>query len=246
MRPYDLLRFFILNGLAVGLGAVVASSCVEVNYPDVAFRCNPRQSDNCPETHYCCSDDPAAEGGGLPAYREGIPGSAPPLFSANNNALSTSGMCVNLDAVPCGSGLGQVDAGGGCTSPNCPVPCNPTWDSDQVESVCGPSRSCCQTVEIEPEDCINDNGTWRPVTGTDIGRGTNWRASDHRTHQDPNGRSCTAITGSSSLDNPDFRACVDQLSVANQRGFCMPACPATQPAGPDACELRNQGGAPPA
>jgi hypothetical protein len=243
MRPHDLLRFFLLNGLAVGLGAVVATSCVDVNYPTVAFRCNPRQSDNCPDTHYCCSDDPAAEGGRLPAYRDDIPNSGAPLFSANNNGFSTSGMCVDLDDVPCGSGLAQTDpTTGGCGFPNCPIPCNPTWDSGDIERVCGPMRQCCQTVQLEPEDCISDGeGGFRPVTGADIPNNTQWRAADHQTHQDPNGRSCTAITGSMDVRDPGFRACLDQLTVANQRGFCMPTCPATLPPGPDACELRSQG-----
>ena len=48
MRPMRVLRFLVLNGIAVGLGAVVATSCIDVNYPTVAFRCNPRQSENCP------------------------------------------------------------------------------------------------------------------------------------------------------------------------------------------------------
>jgi len=48
MRVELLLRFVVLNGLAIGAGALVASSCT-VDYPIVAFRCNPRQADNCPE-----------------------------------------------------------------------------------------------------------------------------------------------------------------------------------------------------
>ena len=251
MRPHDLLRFFLLNGLAVGLGAVVASSCVTVNYPTIAFRCNPKQSENCPESHYCCSDDPAAEDGRLPAYHASVPSSraGTPLFSGVNNGLSTTGMCVNLDDVPCDLSLGQPD-GTGCSFPNCPIPCNPTWDAADISAVCH-GQQCCQTVQLEPEDCVLEDGVWRPVTGRDIGRGgiqppTQWRSTDHATHQDPNGRSCSTISGSGDLSNPGFRACVDQLTVANQRGFCMPVCPAPPPVGPDACELLNMGGVPPA
>jgi hypothetical protein len=57
----------------------------------------------------CCSDDAAAWDGGLPAYRDDIPDSAMPLFSAQNHRFSATGMCVDLLDVPCGSGLGQFD-----------------------------------------------------------------------------------------------------------------------------------------
>jgi hypothetical protein len=246
MRPHDLLRFFIINGLAVGLGAAVASSCVTVNYPTIAFRCNPKQSQNCPDTHFCCSDDPAAEGGRLPAYR-GASGSnfGTPLFSGHNNALSSSGMCVNLDHVPCDISLADPDGVGGCLFPNCPIPCNPEWSAGNVEAVCGRGLSCCQTVEIDASDCVLDGDTWRPARGTDVPALTEWSPAQHETHQDPAGRSCALITGSNNLSNAAFRACVDQLTVANQRGFCMPSCPAPPIAGPDACDLLNSGGVPP-
>ena len=100
MRLTSVLRYIALYGAAVGLGATVASSCINVNYPIVAFRCNPRQQDNCPETHFCCSDDPAAENGDLPAFMgKNISGSTP-YFSGMNNSLGTSGLCVNRDEIP--------------------------------------------------------------------------------------------------------------------------------------------------
>lgn len=250
MRPEKMLRFVLVNGAALGLGAVVATSCVEVDYPTVAFRCDPsQQEDNCPETHFCCSDDPAAEGGAKPDYMgQSISDGAPPYFSGPNNALSTSGMCVRVDEI---AGQGLIDL----AAANCPIPCNPTWDAAWINDVCGESRVCCQTVELEDIDCILDQSTgmYRPVTGDDIGMGagqSQWRPADHATHQDPNGSSCLALAGG----NPNssvFQDCVRQLSVADQRGFCMAlqagqVCPTKQPGYIDACTRLNGGTVPPA
>jgi hypothetical protein len=198
--------------------------------------CNARASD-CPRTHECCSDDPAAWNGALPAYRDDIPNADVPLFSAQNNDYSSSGMCVRLDDVPCGSGLGQPDGSGGCT-PGCPIPCNPTWSASSIEAVCK-GLVCCQTRPIEPEDCVLDGDVWRPITGEDVPEKSQWRPADHATHQDPGGRACAEITGSNDVSDPAFRSCVDQLGVADQRGYCMPSCPDFVPAGPDACERLN-------
>src|SRR5690606_16888698 len=60
MGREKMLRFLLVNGAALGLGAFVATSCIGVDYPLVAFRCDPAQDSNCPDTHFCCSDDPAA------------------------------------------------------------------------------------------------------------------------------------------------------------------------------------------
>lgn len=238
MRPHNLLRFFVLNALAVGLGATVASSCT-VNYPTVAFRCNPRQSDNCPDTHFCCSDDPAAVGGALPAYMgKAISNGDDPLFSGTNNLLGTSGMCVRTDDIPVGSGLLEPAA------LNCPIPCNPTWSRDDVDIVCGPTRVCCQTAELEQSDCVSDGGAFRPATGADIFGGlTQWKPGQHATHQDPNGEGCATFAGTNDTSNPAFRGCLEQLTVANQRGFCMAAagCPTAAETYIDACEALNGG-----
>jgi len=239
------LRFLVLNGIAVGLGATVATSCIDVNYPTVAFRCNPRQSDNCPSTHFCCSDDPAAVGGGLPAYQTAAgPGDGPTaFFSGVNNGLGTKGMCVRREDLPSGAGLFEAAAA------NCPVPCNPTWPQEDRNEVCGTDRVCCQTVEIEPEDCIqDDDGMWRPATGQDIleGNGTDWGPARHATHQDPGGQGCARFAGSSDLNNEMFTGCLAQLSVADQRGFCMAlqpgqACPTEADTYMNACEQINAG-----
>jgi hypothetical protein len=210
------------------------------HHPTLVGHCSPRASD-CPQTHHCCSDDPAAWNGGLPAYRDDIPNAEQPLFSAQNNDLGTSGMCVQLDDVPCGSGLGQSDASGACEFPNCPIPCNPTWSTADVAHVCGPMRECCQTRELEPNDCVLDGGVWRPVTGKDVPDKTTWSSSEHSTHQDPNGQACSALAAASDLQDETFRMCLDQLGVANQRGYCMPVCPPLIPEGPDACEQLNEG-----
>ena len=137
--------------------ATLSVSCIEVSYSAVAFRCDPKQKSPCPEddTHswVCCSDDASAGGGRLPKFGDepdedstkwGIP-----LFAGQHNQLSRSGMCVNV-----GSGAGQVngpiESG---QAQGCLLPCNPSWDKDDVEDVCGSDRICCQTAEITENDC---------------------------------------------------------------------------------------------
>jgi hypothetical protein len=200
--------------------------------------CNPRLSGSGEWT--CCSDDPAAVGGELPAYQgKDIDGNIP-YFADVNNAVGTWGMCVRTGDIPAGSGLQ--------TPSNCPIPCNPTWDDTQRQEVCGAGRQCCQTVELQPEDCImDDDGTWRPVRGTDIGLGTNWANEQHATHQDPGGVGCSTFADSPS---DAWEDCVRQLGVADQRGFCMAltagqVCPAAAPGYLDACEQINMGIIPP-
>ena len=240
--------------VAMMLGSVVGVACLDNDrYPTVAFRCNPRLPDNCPEAYFCCSDDPAAEGGALPAYEgKNIPGGATPYFSGVNNALGVSGMCVQRDNVPLGAGLQDVAA------LHCPVPCNPTWDPADIEAVCGTGRSCCQTVQLQEADCVRDpvDGTFRPVTGHDIGEPTDfgpltdWSGNAHATHQDPSGTACRAIAGNPSdselATNAVYLDCVSTLTVANQRGFCLDlggdVCPVQRPGYIDACEQLNAAG----
>ncbi|MCX4242140.1 hypothetical protein [Paraliomyxa miuraensis] len=237
-----MLRFVLVNGAAIGLGAIVSTSCVDVDYPLVAFRCNPQQESNCPDTHFCCSDDPAAPMGAKPNYMgKNIDGGEDPYFSGMNNALSTSGMCVRTADIA-GQGLIELAAA------NCPIPCNPTWEADWINDVCGESRVCCQTVELEAKDCVQGSDGVRPVNGGDIGTLSQWRPGDHSTHQDPNGSSCLALAGGNS-GSAVFQDCVRQLSVADQRGFCMAlgagqVCPTKAPGYIDACTAL--GGAPPA
>jgi hypothetical protein len=257
MRPQHVLRFLLINGLAVGLGATVATSCIAVNYPTVAFRCDPRQGDNCPDTHFCCSDDPSTADGKLPNFvGKGIAGSSTPLYADTANRAGTSGLCVNTDDIPLNQGL--VDP----AALNCPIPCNPKWSAGDITTVCGPARVCCQTVEVADKDCVQetDSGTWRPVTGADICTptpsnpcsivpATNWNNVAHETHQDPNGTVCAAVSGGAGT--AAFNECITHLTVADQRGFCMglgpgQACP-TDPNPPisyrNACVAKN--GTPP-
>lgn len=247
MRPQHVLRFLLLNGLAVGLGATVATSCIAVNYPTVAFRCDPRQGDNCPDTHFCCSDDPSTADGKLPAYvGKNIPGSSTPLYADTANRAGTSGMCVNRDDV--GAMQGLLDP----AAADCPIPCNPKWDAGDVAAVCGATRVCCQTVELEDKDCVQENGVWRAVTGADIGDKdvvplTNWNNVAHATHQDPNGTVCLALAGGDTKSTA-FIECITHLTVADQRGFCMglqagQQCPTKQPTYVDVCTAKN--GTPP-
>jgi hypothetical protein len=204
----------------------------------------------------CCSDDPAAlllqdlAAQVTPQY-EGIGGEGMPLYSAFNNPLSRWGWCM----APAADGLSEVYAQG------CPVPCNPTWDASDIDEICGPSRVCCQTIELEPEDCVLDPdagsfGCWRPVTGNDImGLGgldaTNWASTAHATHQDPSGLGCETFTSSipsALLDDNGLAqqdvliACYRRLGVADVRGLCLPnstVCPFADPDYVDACEQRN-------
>ncbi len=244
MSKLSVIRFVALYGVALGVGATVATSCIGVNYPTVAFRCNPRQSDNCPESHFCCSDDPAAEGGALPNYaQKNISGGSTPYFSGINNGLGTSGMCVNRDDIPTGSGLLEPSA------INCPIPCNPSWERGEIDVVCGASRVCCQTTELEAPDCVKgeSDDEFRPVTGDDIGGLTDWNAGAHATHQDPAGVACTGFANGDQSSSV-FLDCIAQLTVADQRGFCMAlapgqACPTEQPTYTNACAVLNGGGA---
>ncbi len=207
------------------------------------LRCDPSRGLDT-DTHRCCSDDPSTLDGGVPRFsgREGA--GAAPLFAGDSNARSTSGVCVNVELVD--DSLREPAADG------CPVPCNPTWDERDTASVCGPGNVCCQTVQMEAEDCVLDelDGRWRAVAGTDIaGRFppgaliTNWSPTPHATHQDPGGRQCAEIAGVSSNDStdPEYLACVRRLTVANQRGFCMKAdeC-CVSPSYVDACERLNE------
>lgn len=188
----------------------------------------------------CCSDDPATLDGQLPAYEgKGIEGSLP-TFSATNNDLSHWGICVGVSQIP-GVGLSEAAA------QDCPIPCNPTWDRSSIDEVCGPARSCCQTVELQPKDCVMDpdTGLYRPVNGDDIGVLTTWRPADHATHQDANGVTCLALASGDS-SSEIFQGCVRALSVADQRGFCMALgpgqiCPHAEPSYVDACEQLNGG-----
>ena len=262
-----LLNILLAHAAVFGIAAAVSSSCV-VNYPTTAFRCSPAgDAPNCPtaggDNYQCCSDDPAAldlDDISLfvtPRYT-GRGGQGTPLFSGGNNTLSRSGMCVKEGSVPVQGALADINAQG------CPVPCNPTWSNSDITSVCGSGTICCETVEIEPEDCVLDpavgtaGGCWRPVNGGDIvGLGgleaTDWGGSDHATHQDPSGINCKVfvdglppdVLASKGLDAQDvLRACYRRLTVANARGFCLGgagvnACPLAQPGYRDACEQMN-------
>ncbi|MFO0635290.1 MAG: hypothetical protein U0168_20780 [Nannocystaceae bacterium] len=251
MRSEHVLRFFVINAIAVGLGAVVATSCIKVNYPTVAFRCNPRQGDNCPDTHFCCSDDPSTADGELPRYNGKTGGDSTPLYADTANALGTSGMCVNRKDIPAGSGLLDPAA------LNCPIPCNPTWSASQVSEICGSGRVCCQTVELGEKDCVQEvsSGKWRPVSGEDICTpteghpcptvpATNWNNVAHDTHQDPNGTVCLQTAGGDA-GSAAFQECITHLTVANQRGFCMAlgpgqACPTDPATGyRNICDIKN-------
>lgn len=240
-----------------GLAGAISASCFTVDYPVTAFRCNPSQSDACPDGYICCSDDAAAMkgtevAGVLPFFDGRYNGSdtGVPIFAGNNNGLSTKGLCVESGVLAPGQGLSNAPALG------CPVPCNPRWGSEDVNKICGPNSLCCQTVEITVNDCVFDSGSqcWRAATGNDVfdttvqglnfppGGGDPWKATTHETHQDPNGSQCTVFAaGNEAARN----ACFSALTVADQRGFCLQksvdvmGCPTKRPGYIDACQQLN-------
>lgn len=236
----------------------ITLACVDVAYPDKAFRCNPSgPSPICPDGFFCCSDDPASltiddddkasDASALPAFgdKEADGKSfADPLFAGENNNKSNSGMCVKLNTDPLTLEEG-VAAG-------CPIPCNPKWSYEQIEEVCGvPKAACCQTAELHESDCVADKkGCKRPARGQDVfvSKVTDWAGEAHRTHQDPGGQQCAQMFDKKSSA---FRACIYRLSVADQRGFCVAPiddgsgkkkraqCPLSRDDYQDACQRIN-------
>lgn len=188
--------------------------------------CSPRQTPGI-DGFRCCSDDPATIDGAAPDFDGQSAGAITTIFSGPNNDESSYGICVRVADIPAGAGLAS----------GCPIPCNPTWDEAKVTAVCG-TKVCCQTVELQPEDCVHDGTRFRPVTGVDVQNDlTQWSPTSHATHQDPNGLGCDNFAGGDADIGAD---CVGQLSVANQRGFCISvtACP-LDPNDIDACEAMN-------
>lgn len=202
-------KFLLFPLVALGFGSLVGTSCVSVEYGTIAFRCNPRQDDNCPDDYECCSSDPATL-----TTRSGDQR----LFSGTRNSLSEFGMCIRKGDLR-GTSFALPESPDG----DCPVPCNPQWGDALVEGVCGAGRVCCQTREVEPLDCTGA----APATNAEAlacardSSCTNW--AQHPSAQDPNFQRCTELSrdGSGTVIQATFEACAETLSVANQRGFCM-------------------------
>jgi hypothetical protein len=245
-------------------GPVSASGDTSGGSDDFApfvLRCDPNADNPCAQygNVACCSDDPAAmmlfdgaalEEDALPSYEGGSNSGGTPIFSAGNNPLSRSGYCLAQGSPPQVS-LVDLNAEG------CRTPCNPTWSSEDIATICGPSAQCCQTVELAPQDCVLDPnlggaGCFRPVTGHDItGLGgidaTNWSSTSHVTHQDPSGLNCEVFASGLPLDydiNQVLVECYRRLTVADQRGSCfqtteLAECPFADPDYVDACEQMN-------
>jgi hypothetical protein len=254
------LKTAFLYASAFATAAVFATAC-DPSYGITAFRCDPSAPD-CPTkygsgSYVCCSDDPAAldlSDLGTPALPTYGGGTGIPLFSSALNDASASGFCIATSQVPLDAAIGEPGPGQAC-----PKPCNPTWATEDISSVCGPNTSCCASVELQELDCgfdpaLGDGGCWRPVTGGDImGLGginvSDWSTSDHVTHQDPGGQGCEAFVlsqaaaiSTAGVSPQDAQiACFRNLTVANQRGFCQGAmdCPLANPAYRDACEQKN-------
>jgi hypothetical protein len=211
------------------VGAVTTVACPEPDLQNPSFRCNPAAAtaagDNgCPGEETCCSDDPATVGAKKPNYyMDGVSNAeyGTPLFSDNNNALSSQGMCVQT---------------GDFASPlinGCPVPCNPLWPAGTIAEICGVAQ-CCQTAELDAtKDCLMVDGRWRAVNGQDIiAKRTGWGPA-HATNQDPFAEGCKIF----SQNDPDsLLDCIRQLGVADSRGFCYSlGCPCVE----DVCDMKN-------
>jgi len=237
------LRWLVRTATALFAGLAIGRCYCpygdRLGWPTVSHRCNPREGkDACPEMFDCCSDDPAAPGGALPDYEGKEIDGAEPLFSGINNARSRTGMCVKTMDIPPGAGLLEPGA------EDCPIPCNPTWTRGQVDEVCGETWKCCQTVELDEADCVLDEetGCHRPARGDDIvDRGDPWDEKAHETHQDPGLHGCTELAADGSVELED---CYRQLSVADQRGYCMSLwgeelCPAEYESYVSACDQLN-------
>ncbi|MFZ6184585.1 hypothetical protein [Nannocystis pusilla] len=225
----NLLKTALTYAVLFSVGAVTSVACFEPELDIPSFRCNPAQAtaqgDNgCPGEETCCSDDPATVGGKIPNYyMDGVSNEryGAPLFSDNNNALSTQGMCVKT---------GDFD------SPlinGCPVPCNPKWDTATINEICMGSQ-CCQTQELDPaRDCIMVDGKWRGANGSDILAMRSGWGGQHATNQDPIAAGCTVFAQG---DQKSLRDCIEQLGVASSRGFCyLLGCPCVE----DVCEMKN-------
>jgi hypothetical protein len=206
------------------VGALTTVGCPEPELQNPSFRCNPKAGGSCPDGEFCCSDDPATVGGKTPNYyKDGVNDATygVPLFSDLNNALSSQGMCVAL---------------GDFSSPlvtGCPVPCNPKWDQGRIAEICGTAQ-CCQTQELDPnKDCVMVGGRWRAAKGEDVLNKLSQWAGTHTTNQDPFIEGCKVFAGT---DQPSLVDCVNQLGVADTRGFCYSlGCPCVE----DLCDMKN-------
>ena len=245
--------------IALFVAAAVSFSCGEQDYPERAFRCDPSTPDSCPGAYLCCSTDPLAIDTAAPSTAvapDYAGGSGQAIYSGTNNTASRHGRCVDPASI---AGLATFDEATGPTVVGCPLPCNPTWESELITSVCGADTFCCQTDELGERDCVLDpslgtSGCYRPTTGADIagfgGLGSSdWSSSDHDTHQDPGGGACKAFVEGVGSDATLLAACYRKLGVADQRGLCTAAagqtdvtavCPLAHPDYRDACEQLNE------
>jgi hypothetical protein len=155
-----------------------------------------------------------------------------PIFSGNNNPLSTSGMCVET---------------GGFTSPfpnGCPVPCDPTWDAVDAAEICGTTSKCCQMQELDAtKDCVLDpattSGARSPAPTFLQARPRGARCTrPTRTRSAPTA-CCSRRAAAAPVAMEAFDDCLDQLTVADQRGFCYDPnkCPCIE----DVCAMKNPG-----
>ena len=188
--------------------------------------CHPNDYDGQPEDAACCSDDPATVGGLDPRYplldMRG-PGTATPLFSDVNNEWAEFGTCVHNVELP------RVDPAG------CSTPCNPRWDAETVAAICG-FGLCVQHQAVSVDDCIEVDGVRRPVRGSDMVDPEDWIVERSGTRQDPELKRCRAYAAEGATPaerDARLRQCVDALTVADQRGFCI-ATTETLPV-PDPC-----------
>lgn len=177
-------------------------------------------------TERCLSIDASAAGGRLPRYPDvDAPASefGEPLFSLDRNDWSLFGKCA-LEPVREASAVH--------------VACDPTWDSETIELVCG-TIGCLQDDAVVEEDCVLVDGVWRAVRGSDVSTPEEWIVDEPGTRQDPELEGCTDYATSSEgvVDPGKLLDCVHQLGAADRRGFCIDSV--TQPPPPDVCADKN-------
>lgn len=201
--------------------------------------CHPSHFDRGASTSVvCCSDDPAAPGGAPPRFDAvgvGPPGAMTPLFAGPNNDEAEFGLCEFKRSSPSTSVI---------PGSSCPIPCNPLWSQARIDDVCVLSSGpvCLQHVEVRPEDCIFVDGLWRPIRGTDVAAPEDWVVDEPGTRQDPELERCRAYAtgGAGTIDSARLRDCVDQLTSADQRGFCGSTGPGDHPVPDDPCADMNE------
>ena len=223
-------------GTTFVVSLLVGVAC-HVPWVEGSHLCQPSSSKpdkRCPDDEICCSDDPAALDFSR-SRRTRTPSIRGPRRLRHSLVLGRPKRRQLLRRVHQIGDWVALPSG-------CPVPCNPSWDSDSVDAICGTGTFCCQTLEVDgvglrvriPRSVTRVAGDqfWRRHHGTRGGLdATSWfceRALDPaRSRRATSARrgswaSPTRSSTDASATAGDVQvACLRRLGVANQRGFCI-------------------------